>query len=400
MDTSRKKPVVFVSSTCYDLRQVRADMKDFFEENYGFEAMLSEFDSFPIDPCVGTFENCLSNVDKCADFFVLIIGNRYGYVLDSGKSITNLEYLHAKAKGIPIYVFVSKQLYNTLPIWRANKGGDFSSVVDNSKIFEFVAEIYDECKQWIYTYENVQDIKMTLRNQLRLVFADGLKFISIASDPRNKVINSNLPAGAIRMLVEKPCAWEHKFLAYVLKDEFNKLQERKWDLKYGFFEGSSYTKSPQELLDDIMERFSEISKLISILSTLINKAIKEAIAESGVPSDLEMMIYTAKRIASIYERLAGWSLYFKAIDANEFFTPLLDLLYEFPKSTLNSLDQFVNDLYEQLTSIPDVDDGIQRDINLSIVLDNSNLDEVNAEIKRIDSLIKQRDIGLLAESFL
>lgn len=33
MDTSRKNPVVFISSTCYDLKQVRADMKEFFEEN-------------------------------------------------------------------------------------------------------------------------------------------------------------------------------------------------------------------------------------------------------------------------------------------------------------------------------------------------------------------------------
>ena len=169
MDNSRKKPVVFVSSTCYDLKQIRTDMKEFLEGNYGFEAMLSEFDSFPVDPCVGTFENCLNNVDQCADVFVLIIGTRYGYVLDNGKSVTNLEYLHAKAKGIPMYVFVSKQIYNTLPIWRSNKNGDFSSVVDNSKIFEFVASIYDECKQWIYTYDNVQDIKMTLKNQLGLI---------------------------------------------------------------------------------------------------------------------------------------------------------------------------------------------------------------------------------------
>ena len=72
MNTDRRTPVVFVSSTCYDLKQVREDLKDFFENNYGFQAMLSEFDSFPIDPCIGTFENCLSNVDQSADIFILI----------------------------------------------------------------------------------------------------------------------------------------------------------------------------------------------------------------------------------------------------------------------------------------------------------------------------------------
>ena len=98
MNNVRHKPVVFVSSTCYDLKHVREELKSFFEENYGFHTMLSEFDSFPIDPCKGTFENCIENVDKSADIFVLIIGTRYGYITDSGKSITNLEYLHAKEK--------------------------------------------------------------------------------------------------------------------------------------------------------------------------------------------------------------------------------------------------------------------------------------------------------------
>lgn len=388
MDTSRKKPVVFVSSTCYDLKQIRADMKEFLEDNYGFEAMLSEFDSFPIDPCVGTFENCLSNVDQCADIFVLIVGNRYGYVLESGKSVTNLEYLHAKAKGIPMYVFVSKQIYSTLPIWRSNKTGDFSSVVDNSKIFEFVADIYDECKQWIYTYDNVQDIKMTLKNQLGLIFSEGLQYKVITADTRNSVLKYDLPSGAVRMVIERPFAWEHKFLAYVLKDEFDKLQRRKWDLKYGIFDGKTYDKNPQELIDDVSERLNEIGKLIDILSILINKTIQEALGEPGIPSDLEMMIYTSKRLAATYERLVGWALYFKSLHADEIFKKLLDLLYDLPKSALSAIDEFVEDFYKQITSIPDVEDNIERNIKLKITLDNSNLEEINEEIVRLTALLR------------
>ena len=129
----RNKPVVFVSSTCYDLKQIREDIKNFIEDNYSFEAMLSEFDSFPVSPCVGTFENCLNNVDKYADIFILIIGTTYGHVTDAGKSITNLEYLHAKAKGIPIYVFVSSKLRDNLPLWKANPTGDFRQLLTTKK---------------------------------------------------------------------------------------------------------------------------------------------------------------------------------------------------------------------------------------------------------------------------
>ena len=350
--------------------------------------MLSEFNSFPIDPCVGTFENCLSNVDKCADIFILIVGTRYGYVTDQGKSITNLEYLHAKAKGIPLFVFVSKQLYNNLPLWRANKNGDFSAVVDNPKIFEFVSDIYDESHQWIYTYESVNDIKITMKNQLGLIFADGLNYKKMIISPQYAILNSDIPAGAARALIEQPYAWEYKFLAYVLKDEFDKLQKRKWDLKYGIFKEHTITLNPSELIEDISLKINEIMKLIDIFDIIINTAVQDAIGAPGVPSDLEMIIYVSKRFASIYERIIGWALYFKSLHVDEEFIHLIQLLYELPKSALDEMDNFANILYSEITSIPDVYDNVERNICLTCTLDKSNTDEINAEIERLILLLQ------------
>lgn len=106
---SSNKPTVFVSSTCYDLKQIRKDLEQFLNNELGFEALLSDSDSFPVDPQLNTIANCTKNVDDLADIFILIIGRRYGMITDSGKSITNLEYLHAKQKNIPIYVFLINQ---------------------------------------------------------------------------------------------------------------------------------------------------------------------------------------------------------------------------------------------------------------------------------------------------
>lgn len=388
MDNLRKQPTIFISSTCYDLRQVREDLKEFFESNYGFDTMLSEFDSFPIDPCAGTFENCLNNVDKFADIFLLIVGTRYGFITDKGKSITNLEYLHAKAKGIPLFVFVSKQLYNNLPLWRENKNGDFSSIVDNPQIFEFISGIYDESQQWIYTYETVRDIMTTMKNQLRLIFSDGLKYEKCIADPQYMVLNGDIPAGAVRALVEQPYMWEYKFFAHVLKDEFNKLQKRKWDFKYGFFEGHTLVLETTQLLDTISEKMNEILKLTHFLNILINTAIKDAIGEPGEPSDLEMMIYVSKQLASIYERLIGWALYFKSLHVDEEFNHLLHLLYEFPKSSLDKIDDFVNRFYIEIIGLPDVYDNIKRNISLTCTLDESNTYEINEEIERLTVLLR------------
>lgn len=101
-----RKSTVFISSTCYDLRSVRNRLKNMIEEEIGMEAKLSEHANFPVDSSIGTVENCLKVVEKNADIFVLIIGSRYGYITDKGKSVTNLEYLRAKEMNIPIYIFI------------------------------------------------------------------------------------------------------------------------------------------------------------------------------------------------------------------------------------------------------------------------------------------------------
>ena len=105
-----KTPAVFVSSTCYDLKQIRADIKDFIEKQLGYEAVLSDYDSFPLAPDIGTVENCLRAVKERADIFILVVGGRYGSLTDTGKSVTNLEYIHARAQNIPIYVFINKEI--------------------------------------------------------------------------------------------------------------------------------------------------------------------------------------------------------------------------------------------------------------------------------------------------
>lgn len=389
MESVRHNPVVFVSSTCYDLKQIREDLKDFFEENYGFKTMLSEFDSFPIDPCKGTFENCVENVDKVADIFVLIVGNRYGYVMESGKSITNLEYLHAKEKGIPIYVFVDKQLYDNMKIWRLNKNADFTSVVDNPKIFEFVSGIYDESKQWIYTYNSVRDIKIALKQQLSLIFCDGLILQKVVGDSYNKIISSDIPAGAIRVFVEKPFAWEYKFFACVLKGEFDKLQSNRWDFNYGIYFAHSTHLEREELLDDISKKFTEMIGLTETLEVLINSALQDAIGEPGVPSNLDMMIYISKQIASIYKRMIEWGLYFKSVHTEDVFDTLLTLLHNLPGGIIKQIDEFVERVYNEITELPDVEDDIERKISLECVLDCVNIKEINKEFERLAIILNE-----------
>lgn len=73
-------PTVMVSSTFYDLSQVREELRKFLQDEVGYRPLLSEHPSFPIDPDADTIENCKRRVEQDADILVLIVGGRYGYV--------------------------------------------------------------------------------------------------------------------------------------------------------------------------------------------------------------------------------------------------------------------------------------------------------------------------------
>ena len=67
-------PTVMVSSTFYDLKQIRADIGHFLKDDLGYTSLLSELPSFPIDPNKDTIENCRKRVEESADILILIIG--------------------------------------------------------------------------------------------------------------------------------------------------------------------------------------------------------------------------------------------------------------------------------------------------------------------------------------
>ena len=67
---------IFVSSTCYDLKVLRSQLRGFIL-NFGYEPMMSEFSDVLFDPRTHTHTNCVQEVPNC-DMVILIIGSRFG----------------------------------------------------------------------------------------------------------------------------------------------------------------------------------------------------------------------------------------------------------------------------------------------------------------------------------
>lgn len=299
---------LFVSSTCYDLSQIRADLSEFILES-GYNPFLSEYDDFPINPQLSTIENCIRNVKESADILILIVGNRYGSIIETGKSITNTEFLTAKQKGIPIFCFIDKKTLGALNFWQENKEGNFSKFVDNTKIFEFVEDIRCNSQIWTFGFDKAQDIISILKVQLSYLFRESLKIRNIFENRVEEYFKINLSNRALRILVDRDKMFEHEFFAQTLVDEISKKEDLKNDFKYSLvFESKNFVYNSAEISNWIIGRTTSLQNIISSLSTLMNTALSEFLNEPGQPSDLRGLHYVSKTFSALYENLIRWKL--------------------------------------------------------------------------------------------
>lgn len=181
MDKTR----VFVSSTCYDLSQVRRDLESFIE-SCGHQPVLSDSPGIAIPPGLSTLEACRWLVHS-SDVFVLMIGGRFGSADEAtGKSVTNLEYETALAAGIPVYAFFDHEIWAKRDTYSRLKemvedgtldedkiSDALGEKVQDSRVFEFLREVTTaERDSWIYEFSSARDIVEHLKRSWSLLLKD------------------------------------------------------------------------------------------------------------------------------------------------------------------------------------------------------------------------------------
>ena len=70
--TAMAKPKVFVSSTYYDLRHIRAVLEAFIKQ-FGYDPVLFEKGAIPFQHDKTLEDNCLNEIEAC-DMLILIRG--------------------------------------------------------------------------------------------------------------------------------------------------------------------------------------------------------------------------------------------------------------------------------------------------------------------------------------
>lgn len=105
-----KRYQVFISSTFADLKEERGKVQQAVMELDCIPAGMELFPAIDEDQ----FEFIKKVIDDC-DYYLLIIGGRYGSLSNEGVSYTELEYQYAVSKGIRVIAFLHKDP-DSLPV--------------------------------------------------------------------------------------------------------------------------------------------------------------------------------------------------------------------------------------------------------------------------------------------
>ncbi|MEP7731424.1 DUF4062 domain-containing protein [Marinomonas primoryensis] len=184
-------PKVFISSTCFDLSEIREQLSKFVS-SFGFDPILSDHGDVFYHPDLHTHEACVHEVSNC-QLFILIIGGRYGgsYTVDKTKSITNAEYEAAINHGIPVFTYIKKDVLSDHHIYTTNSKSEIANQItypsitkqnDSLSIFNFINQVRRQNKNNSYEgFDNFGQIESHLRKQWAGMFFDFLRTKEIKS---------------------------------------------------------------------------------------------------------------------------------------------------------------------------------------------------------------------------
>lgn len=160
------RPRVFISSTFYDLRHVRADLERFIRE-VGYEPVLYEKGQIPYGATEKLEDYCYREIELC-DMLVALVGGRYGAGShEYPYSISQMEVKTALSLGKQVYIFVDSSVKSEYATYLRNKGRKLEySFVDNEKVYQFLEEIQSlPTNNQIAEFTGSQDIITHLREQ-------------------------------------------------------------------------------------------------------------------------------------------------------------------------------------------------------------------------------------------
>lgn len=177
-------PKIFVSSTCYDLHEVRHNIHKFIKD-FGYEPVMSEYGDIFYPPDEHVQDACVKAIDSC-NMFVLIIGDKYGSIYHRDKrekendfvpnSVTLKEFHNALVLNIPKAIFINRFVYHDYKNYRRFLDTEYqryfsSNLVDDAEQEDKKTKLkYDFDSKYMFPVDSYRYVFFFLDqiNELRL----------------------------------------------------------------------------------------------------------------------------------------------------------------------------------------------------------------------------------------
>lgn len=378
------RPKVFVSSTYFDLRQVRDDLRRFID-GLGYEPLLSEDQGFPIDTSVIAIENCRRRVEQDADLFVLIVGLRYGSRDPaSDRSVTNIEYLAARAKGIPIYVYMERRLEVLLDLWKANPKIDLSGEVDTIDLLRFADDVRNTAKVWTSSFERAGEIVDRLRAQFAYQMAEGLKWQRRLDErPLNSYVRK-LTGSSLRIALDQRKGWEHLLLAQVVRDEVDANRHLREEHDDGLA-----LELGEDVADPVRwskQRVHEVGRVVRNISPILETIAPRALGPRGESGNADDIAFTGRALGRLHRSALQWSRRVRTANLPEEMNEVRSVLAKFTDNILGQIDSFGDRLDHEVTEALAADqrgEAQEVDIRLNIAIGDQLIEEFSRAMNRL-----------------
>jgi hypothetical protein len=321
------KPRIFVSSTYYDLKHIRSNIEAFIKE-MGYEPILFESGDIPFHHDKPLDVSCYKEIEN-SHMQVLIIGGRYGSkvseeiennkglneeeVYKHFNSITKKEYLTAREKGIPIFIFVDKGVFAEYQTFKHNRTNNniIYAHVDNVNIFRLLDEIISQrVNNFIKDFEHFDDLKSWLTQQWAGLFADfltnkssQLKLKNLSSEISDlKTINSALKE------------YTEAIMKSIKPDDYTKIIEQeqqkmlirkslrfKRETMISYILNEYFEDGKKPLLKELFVNFKDSKNLDNFLKSIKvdSKSRKDFLEKNGPSAEREFERYKNKYFGEI-----------------------------------------------------------------------------------------------------
>lgn len=246
-------PRVFISSTYYDLKQVRNIVGSFIS-GLGYEPVMHERADVAYSQSIPLENDCYNEVASC-DIIVCIIGNHFGsQAADNELSITMNEVMTAIKEKKKVYIFISNDVYieNRTYIQNKDTGTFKSAYTDNLKIHEFIEGLKNSVRDHVIEpFDSTDDIVLTLKKQFAGLLQGLLQREASLTDNKTAYdlqMSSDKIALAVQQFQESTDAFFRRFdsTIYTANNTLRFIMQ-----KIGLTEASIYARDI-DALDEIM----------------------------------------------------------------------------------------------------------------------------------------------------